>query len=163
MPCSICGRENVWHGSELGPRPGTYLSEMGCHDGVRMDDDEYHEGWQDDVAYPPCPHSPLCCASCKGTGRAGPEVTDSDDCPECQGTGWKNGEVKWPSSIDEADPVAALVDRFLAWPLPPTVCSDLCVTDRDYKFPRSGTNLLNVDEARQMIEYLLAPASADGE
>jgi hypothetical protein len=48
-----------------------------------------------------------------------------------------------------------LVDRFLSWPLPQSVCSDLCVTDRSYKFPRSGTNLLTADEARQMIEYLL--------
>lgn len=50
--------------------------------------------------------------------------------------------------------VAKLVDRFLGWPLPRSVCSDLCVADRDYKFPRRGTNLLGADEARQMIEYL---------
>ena len=48
-----------------------------------------------------------------------------------------------------------LIDRFLAWRLPASVCSDLCVTDRDYKFPRSGTNLLTADEARQMLDYLL--------
>lgn len=55
----------------------------------------------------------------------------------------------------------ALVDRFLAWPLPKSVCSDACVTDSNYKFPRSGTNLLTADEARQMIEYLLAPSAAE--
>lgn len=47
-----------------------------------------------------------------------------------------------------------LVDRFLAWPLPQSICSDVCATDAAYKFPRSGTNLLNADEARQMVEYL---------
>ncbi len=48
----------------------------------------------------------------------------------------------------------ALVNRFLAWPLPKTVRSDLCVT-MNYPYPRSGTNLLTADEAQQMIEYLL--------
>lgn len=53
-----------------------------------------------------------------------------------------------------------LVKRFLQWPLPDSVCSDLCVTDRTYaiRYPglRRGTNLLTADEARQMIEYLLS-------
>lgn len=48
----------------------------------------------------------------------------------------------------------ALVDRFLAWPLPASVRSDACVT-QDYPHARSGTNLLTSDEARQMIEHLL--------
>ena len=48
-----------------------------------------------------------------------------------------------------------LVNLFLAWPLPSSVCADLCTTNPEYKFPRSGTNLLSAEEARQMIEYLL--------
>ena len=48
-----------------------------------------------------------------------------------------------------------LVDRFLAWKLPPTVNSDRCVTDPSYPHPRTGTNLLTADETRQMLEYLL--------
>ena len=52
--------------------------------------------------------------------------------------------------------IKTLVDRFLAWPLPQSVCSDTCVSDKNYKFPRSGTNLLTADEARQMFEYLFA-------
>lgn len=55
-------------------------------------------------------------------------------------------------NIDK-DRIAALVNRFLAWGLPKSVASDLCVT-----MPaegRSGTNLLTADEARQMIEHLL--------
>lgn len=64
-----------------------------------------------------------------------------------------------------ASPVqlSALVDRFLRWPLPKTVRADLCVT-MDYPHPRTGTNLLTADEARQMFEYLtstpLPPDSA---
>jgi hypothetical protein len=46
-----------------------------------------------------------------------------------------------------------LVDRFLAWPLPKSVCSDQCVCVPNYP-NRVGTNLLTADEARQMIEHL---------
>lgn len=58
-----------------------------------------------------------------------------------------------------------LVDRFLSWPLPDSVASDLCVTQRDYGkaqgWPkRVGTNLLTADETRQMLEYVLAPPAA---
>jgi len=56
-----------------------------------------------------------------------------------------------------------MVDRFLRWPLPESVCSDLCVTIPNYctehGYPvgaRSGTNLLTFPEARQMLEYVLA-------
>lgn len=56
-----------------------------------------------------------------------------------------------------------LVDRFLAWPLPKTVSSDACVTDKDYPHPRIGTNLLTADEARQMLEYLLTPEHSEEE
>ena len=52
--------------------------------------------------------------------------------------------------------IDGLVDRFLAWPLPKTVCADGCATNPNYPHPRSGTNLLNAPEARQMIEHLLA-------
>lgn len=54
-----------------------------------------------------------------------------------------------------------MVDRFLAWPLPKSVCSDGCVINANCKFPRSGTNLLTAEEARQMIEHLLAPTAAE--
>lgn len=52
--------------------------------------------------------------------------------------------------------ITELVDKFLGWELPKSVCSDQCVAMRDYKFPRSGTNLLDINEAKQMIEYLLS-------
>ena len=64
---------------------------------------------------------------------------------------------------EKRDIVDVLVDRFLQWKLPDSVCSDLCATDREYakRFPgtRCGTNLLTADEARQMIEHLFAPAN----
>lgn len=57
--------------------------------------------------------------------------------------------------------VKKLVDRFLAWPLPKSVCSDTCATDKDYPHPRIGTNLLTADEARQMLEHVLEPLLAE--
>lgn len=50
-----------------------------------------------------------------------------------------------------------LVNRFLAWPLPESVCSDQCATQKGYPH-RSGTTLLTADEARQMFEYVLKDA-----
>ena len=51
-----------------------------------------------------------------------------------------------------------LVDAFLAWPLPESVCSDRCVCERGYRH-RSGTNLLTATEAKQMFEHVLAKVS----
>lgn len=55
--------------------------------------------------------------------------------------------------------VSRLVDKFLAWPLPESVCSDQCAGERGYPH-RSGTNLLTAAEAEQMIRHLLGPALA---
>ena len=49
-----------------------------------------------------------------------------------------------------------LARRFCAWPLPKEVCADLCVTQHDYAYPRTGTNLLTVAQAEQMLRYVLA-------
>ena len=54
----------------------------------------------------------------------------------------------------------AMVNRFLSWPLPESVCSDECVTrtagEWTPEYPqRTGTNLLTADEARKMLEYVL--------
>lgn len=62
----------------------------------------------------------------------------------------KSKIMEWPDVLN------TLVVRFLMWPLPKSVRSDQCVT-MDYEFPRSGTNLLTADEAKQMVDYLLAP------
>jgi hypothetical protein len=53
--------------------------------------------------------------------------------------------------------VSRLVDKFLSWPLPESVCSDRCALIRGYPH-RSGTNLLTATEAEQMIRHLLGPA-----
>lgn len=70
---------------------------------------------------------------------------------------WEQAVEKWNvrTSLPEMAPLAhgTLVDRFLAWPLPDSVCSDQCATTKGYPH-RTGTNLLTADEARQMIEYL---------
>lgn len=50
-----------------------------------------------------------------------------------------------------------MVNRFLSWPLPKSVCADPCASNPDYPH-RSGTNLLNALEARQMLEHVLGPA-----
>ena len=101
MTCGVCGKPTL-HGSALGGRPGTYLSESGCHNGVWMDDDEYAEGWQPDVIYQPCPNNPKGCKKCKGTGTVFTWSADKTgryhhDCPNktCGGTGWK-GEPQYP-------------------------------------------------------------------
>ena len=54
----------------------------------------------------------------------------------------------------------AMVNRFLIWPLPESVCSDECVTrtggEWTPEYPkRTGTNLLTADEARQMLDWVL--------
>lgn len=53
--------------------------------------------------------------------------------------------------------VSRLVDKFLAWPLPESVCSDPCACTQGYPH-RTGTNLLSATEAEQMIRHLLGPA-----
>ena len=55
----------------------------------------------------------------------------------------------------------AMVDAFLGWPLPDSVCSDLCVTMQNYP-NRCGTNLLTAPEAQQMLEYVLDKAGLLG-
>lgn len=47
-----------------------------------------------------------------------------------------------------------MIERFLTWPLPESVCADLCATQRGRPH-RTGTNLLSADEARQMLEHVL--------
>lgn len=46
-----------------------------------------------------------------------------------------------------------MVDRFLAWPLPDSVCADSVATQPGHR-NRTGTNLLTADEARQMLDHV---------
>lgn len=52
------------------------------------------------------------------------------------------------------DVIGLVVDEFLRWPLPDSVCCDPCACTPGYP-NRSGTNLLTAQQARQMFEYLL--------
>ena len=47
-----------------------------------------------------------------------------------------------------------IVEKFLKWPLPSSVCCDFCATKPGVTY-RSGTNLLSATEAKQMFEYIL--------
>lgn len=64
--------------------------------------------------------------------------------------------------LDERQVTDAMVDRFLSWRLPQSVCSDTYVSDPNYKFPRCGTSLLGADEARAMLEHVLRSAQQHG-
>lgn len=125
-------------------------------------------------------------SSSRGTASESPALltlvadyleTQTDALEECHTTAGQNdcdpevaeecAEVRdWIGQLRAmARPVVTeeMVNRFLSWPLPKSVCSDLCVTDNAYKFPRFGTSLLAADEARAMLEYVLsgAPGSAE--
>jgi hypothetical protein len=53
-----------------------------------------------------------------------------------------------------------LVQRFLAWPLPVSVCADLVAT-RHGETGRTGTNLLSATEAEEMLRHVLAAAKGE--
>lgn len=92
MPCHICGRAEPLNGSEIGRSP-----DMGCHDGVWMDVDEYTEGWERDTVYPPCRHNPAACSVCNGSGAH----SVLDECSACEGSGWTGNKPQWP--VAESD------------------------------------------------------------
>lgn len=54
-PCSHCN--NGWFDGRFG-------QDVECVNGVLIDIDEYHEGWQRDVAYPVAPCHPSWVAQC---------------------------------------------------------------------------------------------------
>jgi len=67
-----------------------------------------------------------------------------------------------PTPAAPAPAVAATIDQltnaFLQWPLPNSVCADLCATKQGPG--RVGTNLLSFAEAKQMFTALVAPVLA---
>lgn len=54
-----------------------------------------------------------------------------------------------------------MVNRFLRWSLPDNLRSDNCATMPCYP-NRTGTNLMNAQEARKMLEFVLAPEQPEG-
>lgn len=63
-----------------------------------------------------------------------------------------------PVAIAEGDKAKVLADAFLRWPLPESVCADLCATKQ--QAGRIGTNLLSFVEAEQMMREVVLPLLA---
>ncbi len=69
-------------------------------------------------------------------------------------------------SVQEVPDVAAMVNRFLGWPLPKTFGPDCGITfdgRKDDEFNKNktwpiGTNLFTADEAKAMFEYCIGGA-----
>jgi hypothetical protein len=57
-----------------------------------------------------------------------------------------------PAPVATATTMDVMVQRFLGWPVPFSVCADLCATRQEQG--RSGTNLLSAIEAREMLTYV---------
>lgn len=76
--CSKCGHQ--------------FPGDVECIAGIAIDYDEFFEGWQTDVSYPPAPCHPGYCKPCKGTGDDSEGRPDSDDCRHCGGTGYAGGK-----------------------------------------------------------------------
>lgn len=72
---------------------------------------------------------------------------------------WREAAEQREKWLVEALDIPKLVDRFLSWPIPESVCSDPCVVMHGYR-GRVGTNLLTADESRQMLEHVLETALA---
>lgn len=91
---AMCGDSGpVMAGDCAHCRNGFRGSDIECVNGILIDIDEFTEGWETDVLYPPAPCHPLYCKSCAGTGRCPDHIEhDSDDCPDCDGTGYVGGK-----------------------------------------------------------------------
>ena len=63
-----------------------------------------------------------------------------------------------PNEYPRMDLMDAMVSRFLTWPVPASVYPD----GTPGQLGRTGTNLLNADEARQMLEHVLSIKQEQG-
>lgn len=61
-----------------------------------------------------------------------------------------------PAAVPDID---AMVSSFLSWPLPENVCADPCASMPGYPH-RSGTSLMNAEQAKAMLLHVLAAAPA---
>ena len=68
--------------------------------------------------------------------------------------------IEWPEppmTVAFTDKqIMQLAERFCATPLPETVCADLCATQQGPG--RTGTNLMSVSEAKQVLSAVLTAA-----
>lgn len=70
----------------------------------------------------------------------------------------ENNALRAELSLKKGRPSAHdLAELFLRWPLPDSVCADVCATWREPG--RTGSNLLSYVEAKQMFEQLLGKSS----
>lgn len=94
-------------------------TDVECVNGVLIDIDVAHDGWQRDGAYPAAP----CCACevCHGTGLSPVNIGgDTNDCAACSGTGWKDGKdncqerlASW-AAVEAAPPDSTTITRLEA-------------------------------------------------
>jgi len=67
-------------------------------------------------------------------------------------------ETTMPDAVHEQEALLdQLAERFCTTPLPASVCADPIATEHNPKTPRTGTNLLTVREAREVLRYVLKP------
>lgn len=66
----------------------------------------------------------------------------------------RQGRGEGVGSMTREALIKELAEKFCRWPLPETVCADLCATKARTEH-RTGTNLLSTLEARQMLAYVL--------
>jgi hypothetical protein len=55
--------------------------------------------------------------------------------------------------------IKELTEKFLRWPVPHSVCADLCATKQQEG--RTGTNFFSYSEAEAMIKYLISDNQND--
>lgn len=86
-------------------RNGHIVGDVECVNGILIDIDVFTEGHERDVVYPPAPCHPDFCTRCNGSGRASKALArklNSDDCPECDGSGYRGGRVDCQKRLAEA-------------------------------------------------------------
>lgn len=67
---------------------GHIAGDVECINGVLIDIDEFTEGHQRDLIYPPAPCHPDYCNACEGSGEH-----DFGDCDKCGGTGYRDKRI----------------------------------------------------------------------
>lgn len=67
-----------------------------------------------------------------------------------------SGDVVSAPPLPSGEKLDEMVNAFLSWPLPESVCSDTCATVHGHK-GRSGTNLLTAVEAKAMFSEVVIP------
>lgn len=115
--------------------------DLECVNGVLVDIDVAHEGWQRDVAYPPAPC--MACKKCGGTGGRG-----RGQCRSCNGSGWRSGQNEsqerlsdWAASRqcdDAADPTGGLEPIRQIAIATMRRCGTCRWWERDKAFPTTG-------------------------